>query len=48
METTMTRYIIHFVGTMSTESIHAPNIETAEERAEDKYFNRIISHIEEA
>jgi hypothetical protein len=42
----MTRYIIHFFGALYTNSIHAPNIEEAMNRAMEKYDN--VSHVEEA
>ena len=42
----MTKYLIHFMGTLWTETIYAPNAETAMERAMDKYDN--VSHVEEA
>ena len=41
----MTKYIIHFFGGTYTEIINAPNVETAMERAMDKYDS--VSHVEE-
>ena len=41
----MTKYIVHFFGSMWTEIIYAPNAENAMHKAMEKYDN--VSHVEE-
>jgi len=41
----MNKYLIHFMNSNVTETIRAPNAETAMERAMDKYD--YVSHVEE-
>ena len=43
----MTRYIVYFEGHQSTDTVFAPNIESAMDKACDKFFDRVVSHVEE-
>jgi len=41
----MTKYKVHFYNAIFTYVIHAPNIDIALDRANEKYDN--VSHVEE-
>lgn len=43
----MNRYLVYFEGKHYNGSLHAPNIDTAMDRAIEKYDFEIVTHIEE-